>query len=253
VPAPRRAGGSHHRPTGRTARRTWVALAATLAAAGATTGMIIWKPWAPKPGCNVDFYIHPQFSPGLDRGFEARVTVANIGNRTLDPWQLVFVFRGGQQVDRVEGAGAYEPGIGGQKVTGQSPLLPGKAITFGVWGHGGTQMKPPSDFVLNDTACDLRVDMRGPDDPLPAIKENVDAPVEKSRPPTGQPQGPPPGGNGDPNNPGGRPQPTGGDPNNPGGPGPSPTAFIQATPPAQRTRRAQGSPGRRIPRPRRPA
>ncbi|WP_432987973.1 protein kinase domain-containing protein [Dactylosporangium sp. CA-233914] len=239
LPVPRR--GSNHRPPNRTARRTWAAVAATVAAAGATTGMVVWKPWAPKPGCNVDFYIHPQFLPGVDRGFEARVTVANIGNRTLDPWQLVFIFRGGQQVDRVDGAGAYTAGVGGQKVAGQSPLPPGKAVTFGVWGHGG-QPRPPSDFKLNDTACDLRVAQRGPDENLPAITENVEAPAEASRPPTGPPQGPGPGGPpppGDPNDPN-DPDP---DPSRRGGrPGQSgpPPSYFQATPPAQRTRRKRG-------------
>ncbi|MEU7872331.1 protein kinase [Dactylosporangium sp. NPDC049140] len=245
LPVRRAVGGNHHRATtSRTARRTWVAVVATMVAAGATTGMIIWKPWAPKPGCNIDFYIHPLYTAGVDKGFEGRVTVANIGNRTLDPWQLVFLFRGGQQVDRVEGAGAYEPGIGGQKVTGQSPLLPGKAVTFGVWGHGG-KPSPPSDFVLNDTACDLRVEQRGPEQQLPAINGNQDAPPDASRPPTGQPQGPPPGGGGgaDPNNPD-RP---GRDQNNSGqdpsrGPGQpqgqsGPPAYVPSTPAAQRARR----------------
>ncbi|MER7283507.1 protein kinase [Dactylosporangium sp. NPDC000244] len=236
-------GGSHHRVvTSRGARRAWVAVLATVLAAGATTGMIIWKPWAPKPGCNVDFYIHPVSMPGADRGFEARVTVANIGNRTLDPWELVFLFRGGQQVDRVDGSGAYTPGVGGLRITGQSALLPGKAVTVGVYGHGG-KPGPPSDFVLNDTACDLRVEMRAPDEQLPPIAENVQAPPDASRPPTGRPQGPPPGGgdpNGgppgfDPNDPDGNPDPSR-RPAQPGQSGP-PAYFQSAAPPAQRTRR----------------
>ncbi|MEV8512682.1 protein kinase [Dactylosporangium sp. NPDC051484] len=228
------------------ARRTWVAIAATMAAAGATTGMIAWKPWAPKPGCNVDFYIHPQFAPKVDKPFEARVTVANVGNRTVDPWTLRFVFRGGQTVDRVEGVSQYQPGVGGQVVTGLVPLPPGKAVTFGLWGHGGAP-RPPSDFVLNDVPCDQRTAHRGPQDSLPAITEIVDAPVERSRPPTNQPgppggdpnnPGPPPGG--DPNNPG---PPPGGDPNDPGHrtgqPGP-PTGYVATTSPAQRARRKPG-------------
>ncbi|MFI5909068.1 protein kinase [Dactylosporangium sp. NPDC051541] len=235
----RAAGGSHHRPPSRAARRTWTAVIAAIAVAGATTGMIIWKPWAPKPACNVDFYIHPQYSPAHERAFEARVTVANIGNRTLDPWYLSFLFRGGQQVERVDGVGSYDPGVGGPKVTGQSPLPPGKAVTFGVWGYGG-RPQPPSDFVLNETACNLRVAQRGPEEQLPAITEVVDAPPEPSRPPAGQPQGPGPGGGGgDPNNQGPPPED---DPNNPN-PRPSrgsqtPPAYLQSgNPPAQRTRR----------------
>ncbi|MFG2039271.1 protein kinase [Dactylosporangium sp. NPDC048998] len=239
LPAPRRS-----RRARRNAQRTWAAVTALVAAAGATTGMIMWKPWAPKPGCNVDFYIHPQFVPNVDKPFEARVTVANVGNRTVDPWTLRFVFRGGQTVDRIEGVGQYQPGTGGQVVTGQSPLPPGKAVTFGVWGHGGTP-RPPSDFMLNDTACDQRTSQRAPEDSLPAITENVDAPGEKSRPPANQP-GPPPGGDpnypgpppgGDPNYPG---PPPGGDPNGPGGdpgrrtgqPGPPP-GYVATTPPAR--------------------
>ncbi|WP_433058388.1 protein kinase domain-containing protein [Dactylosporangium sp. CS-033363] len=245
----RRPGGSQHRAAAsRTARRTWVAVVATLVAAGATTGMIIWKPWAPKPGCNVDFYIHPVNTAGVDKGFEARVTVANIGNRTLDPWQLVFIFRGGQQIDHVEGVGAYEPGIGGQRINGQSPLPPGKAVTFGIWGHGGAGNPPlpPSGFTLNDTACDLRLEMRRPDSELPAITENVDAPAEKARPPAGQ-GGPPPGGdpNGGPGGPGGPGDPNNPfDPNNPNPnqsqrlPGQTPPAYVQTNPSVnQRARR----------------
>ncbi|MFB9407529.1 serine/threonine-protein kinase [Dactylosporangium matsuzakiense] len=255
TPVPRRAelprratgGGSHHRPPNPMARRTWTAVIAAVAVAGATTGMIIWKPWAPKPACNVDFYIHPQALPGIDKAFEARATVANIGNRTLDPWYLSFLFRGGQQVDRVEGAG-WEQAVGGLKITGPAALPPGKAVTIGVYGHGGVTSNgrpplPPSDFVLNDTSCDVRFQMLGPDDQLPGISEIIDAPPDASRPPTGQPPGPQPGGgNGDP----GGPQP-GFDPDDPGRrpdrspqPGQStPPAYLRTTPPAQRTRRGR--------------
>ncbi|HTJ36126.1 MAG TPA: protein kinase [Dactylosporangium sp.] len=231
LPAPRR----EHRDR-RGARRTWAAIIATVAAAGATTGMIIWKPWAPKPGCNIDFYIHPQLTGNGDLPFEARVRVSNVGNRTLDPWTLRFVFRGGQTVERIEGAGGYQAGVGAQVVTGQAPLPPGKAITLGVWGHGG-QPGPPSDFFLNDVACDQRNDMRGPEEQLPAITEIVDAPPEKSRPPV-QPAGPPPR---NPNDPNGRPpgggggDPNGRDPSHRGAP-PGQTPRT-STPPAQRSRR----------------
>jgi hypothetical protein len=185
----------------RTTRRTWAAVAATVVAAGATAGLIVWKPWAPRPGCNVDFYIHPLLDAPVDRSFEARVTVANVGNRTLAQWTLRFAFRGGQLVDRMEGVGRYEPGLGGQVVTGPAALPPGKALTFGLWGHGG-QPGPPSDFTLNDVACDLRVDRRAPEEPLPAITDIVDAPAQESRPPA-VPQGPP---GRDPNRSGGPPR-----------------------------------------------
>ncbi|MEV6931971.1 protein kinase [Dactylosporangium sp. NPDC051485] len=226
---------SGRRATGN-ARRAWVAVTVTVVAAGATTGMIVWKPWAPKPACNVDFYIHPAIDSNADRGFEARLTVANVGNRTLQPWTLRFIFRGGQTVDRIEGVSSYQPGVGAQVVSGQTALPPGKAITFGVWGHGG-QPRPPSDFVLNDTACDQRNEMRGPQDALPAITEIVPAPPEKSRPPAGQ-NGPPPGGPPPGGGPGG---PGGGDPNrpgqHPGNSGGPPPSRIASTPPALRTRR----------------
>ncbi|MGI5244050.1 protein kinase domain-containing protein [Dactylosporangium sp. CA-139066] len=225
---PRRAlPPSPHRNHGdrRAARRTWAAVAATVAAAGVTTGMIVWKPWAPKPGCNIDFYLHPQFVANVTMPFEARVTVANVGNRTLAPWTLQFVFRSGQIVERVVGVGTFQPGAGTQVVTGPS-LPPGKAVTFGVWGHGGGSAGrppgPPSDFVLNDVACDVRIAMREPDEELPAITDVGDAPAEKSRPPTGQPFGPPPGGG--PGGPGGPP----GDPNDPNG-GPPPSRPPRAT------------------------
>jgi serine/threonine-protein kinase len=203
----------------RRSKRAWIAVLVTVAAAGATTGMIIWRPWAAKPGCNVDFYIRPEQAGSAQRSFEARTTVANTGNRPLDPWVLTFLLPGGQQVDRMDGVGRYQTLVGGQRVTGQSPLPPGKAVTFGVYGHGGDPV-PPSDFVLNDTACDLRVVEQGPNEAMPPITDIVDAPPEKSRPPVRPSRRPPPPDN---------------DPDRPGG-GP-PATSAAATVPAQRSRR----------------
>ncbi|GAA0727767.1 hypothetical protein GCM10010199_40580 [Dactylosporangium roseum] len=206
-------------------RRTWTAAAVLLAAAGATTGMIVWQPWAAKSGCRVDFYIRPEEGGFAERKFEARVTVANAGNRTLDPWVLRFRLPGGQTIDRMDGILSHRAEIGGIRVTGEEPLPPGKAVTFGINGSGGEPI-PPEGFALNETDCDTRISERGPGSQLPGLTGGViDAPAGEERPPSLPPR-----------RPGGRP------PGDPGGRGGSPPAlpsssYGYSTPPAQRTRK----------------
>ncbi|WP_238016635.1 protein kinase [Dactylosporangium sp. AC04546] len=209
-------------------RRTWAAVVAAVVATGATTGVVIWRPWVARPACQIDFYIRPAALGSEDRAFEARVTVANTGNRTLDPWVLVFRLPGGQTIERMDGVLRYRAEIGGMRVTGEEALPPGKAVTFGVDGYGG-QPVPPEGFAVNDTDCDTRVAQQQPDEQLPGLTGGViDAPKDADRP-ASRPANPPPGGG----PPGGGPPPGGRRPEDQQ----PPPSYGYSTPPAQRTRK----------------
>lgn len=171
-------------------QRVWVAGLLAVAATGTVGGLLVWHPWAPRPGCRADFYIRPEGGP--DRAFTARVTVANSGNRTVDPWIVTFLLPGGQRIDRIEGVGSWAVLAGGIRLTGIGGLPPDKAVTVGVYGGAG-QPVPPTTFALNGTECDTRVAQRGPNANLPAVTDVVDAPAEKDRP-SDTHGGPPPGG-----------------------------------------------------------
>ena len=53
-------GPAHRRAARRRSRRALAASIAAVAVAVAAGWLAYWKPWAPRAGCNVDFYIHPE-------------------------------------------------------------------------------------------------------------------------------------------------------------------------------------------------
>ncbi|WP_327005249.1 protein kinase [Dactylosporangium sp. NBC_01737] len=175
-------------------RRALAASIAAVAVAVAAGWLAYWKPWAPRAGCNVDFYIHPEMNAAGDRPFSARITIANSGNRPTDPWKLHFLLPGGQDVSQIDGSIAtWERAGGGVRMTGAYALPPGKALTVGMKGNGGNPA-PPSNFTVNDVDCDTRISQRPPGSALPPMTDLVPAPKDKDRPSKDERPPPPPGG-----------------------------------------------------------
>jgi serine/threonine-protein kinase len=177
----------------RRSRRALAASVAAVAVAVAAGWLAYWKPWAPRAGCNVDFYIHPEMDAAGDRPFSARITIANSGNRPADPWKLHFLLPGGQDVNQIDGGIATWARVGGGvEMTGAYALPPGKALTVSMKGNGGNPA-PPSNFTVNDVDCDIRVAQRPPGSPLPPMTDLVPAPKDKERPGKDERPPPPPG------------------------------------------------------------
>ncbi|MET7424415.1 serine/threonine-protein kinase [Dactylosporangium sp. NPDC005555] len=214
-------------------RRSRRALAGSVVAvtlAVGAGGLAIWKPWVPRYACGIDYYSRPEPVDGVDRGFAARIVVANTGNRPVNPWTLRFLLPGGQDVVQVNGGLAnWERAGGGVRMTGAYAIPPGKAVTVGLNGANGV-MPMPTSFSVNDVACDVRWAELRRGTSLPPITDLVPAPDTGKRPtsttppegfdgpppggdPNGPPPGPPPGGFDDPGG-GGGPRPTGSRPAN---------------------------------------
>ncbi|MEV0566074.1 serine/threonine-protein kinase [Dactylosporangium sp. NPDC050588] len=179
-------------------RRSRRALAGSVIAVVLAVGagvLAIWKPWAPRPACSVDYASRPEPAENVDKGFAARITIANSGNRATNPWRLSFLLPGGQEITQISGGLAnWERVGGGVRVNGAYAIPPGKALTIGMSGAGGV-MPMPTNFTVNDVACDPRyADLRRGAS-LPPIRDLVPAPEDGSRPAaTAPPQGPPDGG-----------------------------------------------------------
>ncbi|MGI5177719.1 serine/threonine-protein kinase [Dactylosporangium sp. CA-152071] len=183
-------------------RRSRRALAGSVAAVVLAVGagaLAVWKPWAPRPACSIDYYSRPEPVENVDKAFASRIVIANSGNRPVKPWQLHFLLPGGQEVTHVNGGVASWQRVGGGvRVTGEIGIPPGKAVTIGMNGANGV-MPMPTSFSVNDVACDTRYAEGRRGTVLPPITDLVPAPENGSRPtasvpPEGPPDGGPPGG-----------------------------------------------------------
>ncbi|MDG6109223.1 protein kinase [Dactylosporangium aurantiacum] len=222
----------------RRSRRAVLGAALAVVLAVGAGALAVWKPWEPRPACSIDYYSRPEPADGVDRGFAARIVIANSGNRPADPWRLHFLLPGGQEITQITGGLAtWERVGGGVRMTGAYALPPGKALTVGMNGARGVQPLP-TDFTVNDVACDTRwADLRR-GATLPPMTDLVNPPKDENRPKATTPPGPPEGGG----PPGGggfdgdRPPPPPGEDGGGGPPpsgrptstaGPSPSRYVQ--------------------------
>ncbi|MEV4516854.1 serine/threonine-protein kinase [Dactylosporangium sp. NPDC049525] len=182
-------------------RRSRRALAASIVAVVLAVGagaLAMWRPWAPRAGCSVDYFSRPEPAEGVDRGFASRIVIANTGNRPAEPWLLQFLLPGGQEITQIAGGIAtWSRTGGGVEMTGAYALPPDKALTVGMNGAGGV-MPMPTDFTVNGVACDTRWGEGRRGAVLPPMTDLVNPPDDKDRPksstPPDFPEGPPPGG-----------------------------------------------------------
>ncbi len=201
-------------------RRSRRALAASIVAVVLAVGagaLAVWRPWAPRAGCSIDYYSRPERIDNVERGFISRIVIANTGNRPADPWRLHFLLPGGQEVIQIAGGIAtWERVGGGVEMTGAYALPPGKALIVGMTGGQGV-MPMPTNFTVNDVACDTRWSEGRHGSVVPPMTDLINPPKDENRPKEtvapDVPEGPPPGGG----PPGGGPPPPGGE----GGPPPS--------------------------------
>lgn len=85
-------------------------------------------------------------------GFQAEVTIRNLGTAPIDGWTLSWTFPNGQQITQIWGAGT--PTTSGSTVTVQNApwnatIPAGGSVTFGFTGNWTGSNTPPVAFTLN--------------------------------------------------------------------------------------------------------